>query len=58
LAVQVARSGFGLAFVPEFHATSFLADGSLVGVLEDWCPSFAGSTCTIRAGGRSRQHSP
>jgi DNA-binding transcriptional LysR family regulator len=42
LAVQAARSGFGLAFVPEFHATSFLADGSIVRVLEDWCPPFPG----------------
>lgn len=42
LVVEAARAGFGLAFVPEDHVMPHLADGSLVRVLEDWCPPFSG----------------
>lgn len=41
-AVKAAVDGCGLAFVMESHVESFISEGSLVRVLEDWCPSFAG----------------
>jgi len=40
--VQAALTGFGLGFVMEDHVDAHLADGRLVRVLEDWCPSFPG----------------
>jgi DNA-binding transcriptional LysR family regulator len=40
--VRAAIAGFGLAFVMEDHVKEQLADGRLVCVLEDWCPSFPG----------------
>ncbi|MBP2315719.1 LysR family transcriptional regulator [Azospirillum soli] len=40
--VQAAAAGFGLGFVMEDEVTEHLADGRLVRVLEDWCPSFPG----------------
>lgn len=40
--VRAAIAGFGLAFVMEDHVRTQLADGSLVCVLGDWCPSFSG----------------
>ena len=35
-------AGFGLGCVLEDHVAAGIADGSLVRVLEDWCPPFAG----------------
>ncbi len=40
--VRAAIAGFGLGFVMEGHVETHLADGRLVRVLEDWCPSFPG----------------
>ncbi|MDP9813021.1 DNA-binding transcriptional LysR family regulator [Rhizobium tibeticum] len=40
--VRAAEDGYGLGFVMEDHASQQLADGRLVRVLEDWCPSFPG----------------
>ena len=40
--VRAATAGFGLGFVMEDQIGAHLADGSLVRVLEDWCPPFAG----------------
>jgi len=40
--LRAAAAGFGLACVLEDHVTPYLADGSLVRVLEDWCPPFTG----------------
>jgi DNA-binding transcriptional LysR family regulator len=40
--VRAATAGFGLGFVMEDQVRAHLADGRLVRVLEDWCPSFAG----------------
>jgi len=40
--VEAARAGFGLASLPEDYMRDGLADGSLVRVLEDWCPPFPG----------------
>jgi DNA-binding transcriptional LysR family regulator len=40
--VRAATAGFGLGFVMEDQVEAHLADGRLVRVLEDWCPSFPG----------------
>ena len=40
--VRAAEAGFGLGFVLEDQVTRQLADGSLVRVMEDWCPPFPG----------------
>jgi DNA-binding transcriptional LysR family regulator len=40
--IRTATAGFGLGFVMEDHVEGQLADGRLVRVLEDWCPSFPG----------------
>lgn len=40
--LRAAIAGCGLAFLPEDMVTQEVADGSLVRVLEDWCPPFPG----------------
>jgi DNA-binding transcriptional LysR family regulator len=40
--IQAAISGLGLAFAIDAHVSSQLASGTLVRVLEDWCPPFPG----------------
>jgi DNA-binding transcriptional LysR family regulator len=40
--VRATVAGFGLGFVLEDLVAPNLADGSLIRVLEDWCPPFAG----------------
>lgn len=40
--VQAAVAGLGLAYVLEDAVRTQLADGSLVRVLDDWCPPFPG----------------
>jgi DNA-binding transcriptional LysR family regulator len=40
--VRAAKSGFGLGFVMQDRVQEDLADGSLVSVLDDWCPPFSG----------------
>jgi len=40
--IRAATAGLGLGFVMEDQAEAQLADGRLVRVLEDWCPSFPG----------------
>jgi DNA-binding transcriptional LysR family regulator len=42
LIVDAATSGHGIAFLGEDHFLQKLADGSLVRVLESWCPPFEG----------------
>ncbi|WP_027039938.1 LysR family transcriptional regulator [Mesorhizobium ciceri] len=42
LIAQAAVDGAGLAFVFEDYVRAPLADGRLIRVLEDWCPSFDG----------------
>jgi DNA-binding transcriptional LysR family regulator len=39
---EAALAGFGLAYLPEDEVKACLEDGSLVRVLEDWCPLFPG----------------
>ena len=40
--VDAALAGLGITLLPEDELGLHLADGSLVRVLEDWCPPFAG----------------
>lgn len=40
--IDAALAGLGITLLPEDELTSQLADGSLVRILEDWCPPFAG----------------
>ena len=40
--VRAAVDGVGLAFTLEEHVAAQLAKGTLVRVLDDWCPPFAG----------------
>jgi DNA-binding transcriptional LysR family regulator len=40
--IRAAADGFGLACVLEDHVKAHLAEGSLVRVLSEWCPPFAG----------------
>jgi DNA-binding transcriptional LysR family regulator len=40
--VRTAMAGFGLACVLEDQVKAQIAEGSLVRVLDDWCPPFAG----------------
>jgi DNA-binding transcriptional LysR family regulator len=42
LVLRAARSGLGMAFVPEDYVADDLREGSLVRALEDWCPPFPG----------------
>src|SRR5882762_2618842 len=42
IVIRAAIDGVGLAFITEEQAAPRLADGSLVGVLEDWCQPFTG----------------
>lgn len=42
MVLQAALDGFGLACVMENQVTSYLTEGRLIRVLEDWCPSFPG----------------
>ncbi len=40
--IQSALDGLGIAYMPEDQALSHIAEGRLVRVLEEWCPSFPG----------------
>lgn len=42
LILTAARSGFGLAYLPEELARDDLQSGRLIRVLADWCPPFSG----------------
>ncbi len=42
MVLRAATAGFGLACVLEDYVAAPVAEGSLVRVLEDWCPPFAG----------------
>lgn len=42
LVIQAALAGAGLAWVSEDRVAHHLADGTLVRVLEEWCPPFPG----------------
>jgi DNA-binding transcriptional LysR family regulator len=37
-----ALDGLGIAYMPEDHVKPYIADGRLIRVLKDWCPSFPG----------------
>jgi DNA-binding transcriptional LysR family regulator len=42
MVARAATAGFGLAFVMENQVAAEIADGRLIRVLDDWCPSFSG----------------
>lgn len=42
LRLSSALDGLGVAYMPEDQVLPFVADGRLIRVLEDWCPSFPG----------------
>jgi DNA-binding transcriptional LysR family regulator len=42
LVIQGALQGLGLAYVAEHDVASYLADGKLLRVLQDWCQPFPG----------------
>jgi len=42
LRLAAALAGFGLAYLPEDQVQAYLADGPLIRVLGDWCPTFPG----------------
>lgn len=42
MVLRAAVAGFGLACLPQDQVEPHLAEGSLVQVLADWCPPFAG----------------
>jgi DNA-binding transcriptional LysR family regulator len=42
LVIQAAIDGAGLAWVTEDRVAGHLASGTLVRVLDDWCPPFPG----------------
>ncbi|MDB5489070.1 MAG: LysR family transcriptional regulator [Reyranella sp.] len=42
LRLHAALAGLGLAYVPEDRVLTYLADGRLVRVLDDWCAPFSG----------------
>jgi DNA-binding transcriptional LysR family regulator len=53
--LAAAQAGFGIAFLLEDYVEPYLADGSLVRVLEDWCQPFAGYHLYYTS---RRHHSP
>ena len=42
LRLNAVLAGLGIAYLPEDQAQSYLADGRLVRVLDDWCQPFSG----------------
>lgn len=42
LRLDATLAGFGLAYLPEDQVRTYLADGRLIRVLDDWCPAFSG----------------
>lgn len=40
--IRAALEGFGIAFLPEDCFSSYIEQGRLIRVLEDWCPPFSG----------------
>ena len=42
LRLNAALAGLGLAYMPEDQARANVAEGRLIRVLADWCPSFSG----------------
>ena len=42
LRLNAALAGLGLAYLPEDQVQTYLAEGRLIRVLDDWCPPFPG----------------
>ncbi|MNR20453.1 LysR substrate binding domain protein [compost metagenome] len=53
--IEAAEEGLGLACVPEDMVQDALGAGTLVQVLADWCPTFAGYHLYYPS---RKQHSP
>jgi DNA-binding transcriptional LysR family regulator len=55
LRVNAALVGLGLAYLPEDQVRAQIADGQLIPVLRDWCPTFSGYHLYYPS---RRQHTP
>ncbi|GHC76457.1 LysR family transcriptional regulator [Limoniibacter endophyticus] len=55
--IDAAVSGYGIAYLPEDIVRSHLAEGSLIIVLEDWCPCSTVIIFISRAADRTSRHS-
>ncbi len=53
--LNAALAGMGLAYLPEDQVKPYIADGSLIRALADWCPPFSGYHLYYPS---HRQHSP
>jgi DNA-binding transcriptional LysR family regulator len=42
LRLNSALDGLGVAYIPEDQVLPHIAEGRLIRVLDDWCPSFPG----------------
>lgn len=42
LVIEAAAAGLGLCCLPDTHLQSWIDNGKLVPVMQDWCPSFPG----------------
>jgi DNA-binding transcriptional LysR family regulator len=42
LRLDAVLSGFGLAYLPDDQVQTYIKNGRLIRVLEDWCPPFSG----------------
>ncbi|RUL98078.1 LysR family transcriptional regulator [Rhizobium chutanense] len=40
--IDAVLNGLGLAYMPEDQVQSYIEDGQLIRILEDWCPPFPG----------------
>lgn len=40
--LRAALAGYGLAYLPQDMVEQYVTEGTLVSVLEDWCPQFPG----------------
>ena len=40
--LKAALAGFGLAYLPADLARAYVAEGTLIRVLSEWCPPFPG----------------
>ena len=49
-----AIGGAGLAYIMADYVQADLASGALVQVLQDWCPPFPGTICTIPVAGSNQ----
>ena len=58
LRLNAALAGLGLAYLPEDHVRTHLANGLLIRVLADWCPPFPGYHLYYPVVGKLPRRSP